>query len=292
LAEHVHDLREAGAARDFLIDAAREAGRLALGYFRPGQQTAAQIRYKAGGSPVSEADLAVDALLRRRLSGALPDAGWLSEETEDDPSRLQRSRLFVVDPIDGTRAFIAGDPRWTVSLALIAEGRPVAGVVFAPALEETYAAALGGGATLNDGPIAVSSRGGLDGARIGGPRSMVESLQKTARLSLALEPKIPSLAYRIARVAAGALDLAIASENSHDWDVAAADLILAEAGGALVEGSGLPLTYNREETRHPVLLAASRPLIQPFVAAIGLARDGRKSTLALVRRAETIRSEP
>jgi myo-inositol-1(or 4)-monophosphatase len=281
LADHAHDLREAAAARDFLIEAARDAGRLALGYFRLGQQTTARISYKAGGSPVSEADLAVDALLRRRLGDALPDAGWLSEETEDDPSRLQHARLLIVDPIDGTRAFIAGDPRWTVSLALVAEGRPVAGVIFAPALEETYAASVGHGATLNGAPIAVTTRSELDGAKIGGPRVMVEDLQKATQLSLALEPKIPSLAYRIARVAAGALDLAIASENSHDWDIAAADLILAEAGGALVEGTGQSLIYNREETRHPVLLAASRRLIQPFVAAMGLAKDGRKSTLAL-----------
>jgi myo-inositol-1(or 4)-monophosphatase len=281
LADHAHDLREAAAARDFLIEAARDAGRLALGYFRLGQQTTARISYKEGGSPVSEADLAVDALLRRRLGDALPDAGWLSEETEDDPSRLQHARLLIVDPIDGTRAFIAGDPRWTVSLALVAEGRPVAGVIFAPALEETYAASVGDGATLNGAPIAVSRRSELDAAKIGGPRVMVEDLQKATQLSLALEPKIPSLAYRIARVAAGALDLAIASENSHDWDIAAADLILAEAGGALVEGTGQSLIYNREETRHPVLLAASRRLIQPFVAAMGLAKDGRKSTLAL-----------
>ena len=140
--------RNALAARDCLTAAAREAGALALGFFRLGAGTSAEVQSKFGGSPVTEADLAADALLKRRLREAFPDAGWLSEETADDAERLKRRVLLVVDPIDGTRAFVAGDPRWAVSAALVVDGRPVAGVVHAPALEETYAAARGAGATL------------------------------------------------------------------------------------------------------------------------------------------------
>ena len=134
--------------------AAREAGELALGYFgRPGA-----VREKPGGhGPVTEADLAVDAMLRERLLAARPDYGWLSEESEDDPARLGASRLFVVDPIDGTRAFVAGQRFWAHSLAVVAAGEAVAGVVHLPMLGRTYAAVRGGGARLNGAPIAAGS---------------------------------------------------------------------------------------------------------------------------------------
>ncbi len=140
---------DALAARDLLVSAAREAGAVALEYFNPGGRTSAHVVTKAGGSPVTDADLAADALLKRRLRAALPDAGWLSEETVDDFERLSRRSLIIVDPIDGTRAFMTGDPRWAVSVALIVDERPVAGVVYAPALDETYAAARARGATFN-----------------------------------------------------------------------------------------------------------------------------------------------
>jgi myo-inositol-1(or 4)-monophosphatase len=272
--------RDAAAARDRLVEAARAAGRIALAHFHPGQRTPARIDYKGGGSPVTEADLAVDAFLKAELSGAFPDAGWLSEESEDDVSRLSRPRLLVVDPIDGTRAFIDGDPRWSVSIALVVAGRPAAGVVHAPALDETYAAAAQVGAALNRRAIAVSTRAGLDGARIGGPRAMVQTIERSAGLSFALQPKIPSLAYRIALVASGALDVALASDKAHDWDIAAADLILTEAGGALVDAGGKAIKYNREETLHPVLLAAPRKLIGPFVAAAALVGAGPSPKVA------------
>ncbi|HLH51737.1 MAG TPA: 3'(2'),5'-bisphosphate nucleotidase CysQ, partial [Roseiarcus sp.] len=264
-------------ARELLVEAARAAGRLALASFKPGERTAAHIRLKGGGSPVTGADLAVDEFLKRELAGLFPEAGWLSEETEDDETRLSRVQVLIVDPIDGTRAFIDGDPRWTVSIALVAAGRPVAGVVHAPALDETYAASAGGGAALNGEAIAVSGRGRLDGAHIGGPRGLVQALERGGGLTLRLEPKIPSLAYRLALVARGALDLAIASDKSHDWDIAAADLILAEAGGTLVDSNGQGLLYNRADTLHPALFAAPRKLIGQALAAADATKTGRSS---------------
>jgi myo-inositol-1(or 4)-monophosphatase len=266
---------DAANARDQLISAAQEAGEIALKFFHPGERTSAHIDYKEGGSPVTQADFAVDEFLRARLGAAFPEAGWLSEETEDDPARLGRASLLVVDPIDGTRAFLAGDPRWAVSIALIVGDRPLAGVVHAPALAETYVAARGYGSALNGAAIAVSGAKTLADARIAGPKPMAEAIGRAAGAVFLVQPKIPSLAYRMALVASGALDLALASEKSHDWDVAAADLILEEAGGTLVEATGGVLRYNRAETRHGVLFAASTKMIGPLVAAARLANASR-----------------
>ncbi len=135
----------------------------------------AQVESKAGGSPVTEADLAADALLKQRLGEAFPDAGWLSEETADDPERLDRRTLIVVDPIDGTRAFVAGDPRWAVSAALVVDGRPFAGVVHAPALDETYTAARGSGAELNGAALAVRTSSDRSRLSAAGPKSILRS---------------------------------------------------------------------------------------------------------------------
>jgi len=131
-----------------LVDAAVAAGELALRFFRPGAETSADVQHKAGGSPVTEADLLVDGFLREHLGQLLPEAGWLSEETADSHARLDRRRVLIVDPIDGTRGYAAGDARWAVSIALVEDGRPIAGVVHAPAMGETFTAERGGGAFL------------------------------------------------------------------------------------------------------------------------------------------------
>lgn len=254
-------IAECLAARDALVAAALAAGARAARWFRQGERTTARIEWKGPdrSSPVTEADHDVDAYLRARLTAFAPDAAWLSEETADDRARLAATRLLIVDPIDGTRAFMTGDPRWAVCAALSVEGRPVAGCVHLPALGQTYAAARGAGATLNGAPIAVSARPELAGARIDGPRPAIEALARGG-LKLEAAPRIPSLAFRLVSVASGALDLAIAGRNAHDWDLAAADAILHEAGGALTGVDGLRLVYNRAQTRHAELLAAPRAL--------------------------------
>jgi myo-inositol-1(or 4)-monophosphatase len=257
-----------------LIEAARLGGEIAMRDFSPGARTGAKIEYKDGGSPVTSADLAVDRFLRARLTAEFPGAGWLSEETADDSARLSKSELLIVDPIDGTRAFVSGDDRWTVSIAFAVEGRIVAGVVHAPVLGQTYAASLGGGATLNGAPIRSSARAGLAGARIGGPRRLVAALAGAARVELVEEPKIPSLAYRLARVAAGSLDGALASADAHDWDVAGADILLSESGAGLCDADGRPLGYNRRETRHGPLAAAPVALLPQLSSALRRALVG------------------
>ena len=261
------------AARDVLAEAAREAGARALALFRPGARTLAQVTTKAGGSPVTEADLAAEALLKSRLKGAFPDAGWLSEETADDLERLSRRSLIVVDPIDGTRAYVVGDPRWAISVALVVDQRPVAGVVHAPALGETYAAARGAGAELNGSPLAASSR--VDGSNFAaaGPGPIIEAMAARLGASVDIAPRVPSLAYRLCLAARGSVDFAVAAANSHDWDVAAADLLLEEAGARLVDALGERLIYNARQVLRGALIAAPQArateLIDAFRAAIG-----------------------
>jgi myo-inositol-1(or 4)-monophosphatase len=263
--------RRAAEALAILVPAARAGGAIALRDFRDGQPTTANVSYKIGNSPVTQADLDVDAYLKRELGAAFPQAGWLSEETADDAARLSLSEILIVDPIDGTRAFLSGDPRWTVALAFVVDGQAVAGVVHAPALGKTYAASLGRGATLNGAKIAASSRLQLDGARIGGPKPLVAATAEKAGVAFQQEPRIPSLAYRFACVADGALDAALASVDAHDWDIAAADILLAEAGASLRDTQGQRLIYNSVSTRRDSLAAAPVALVDELARAMGQA---------------------
>lgn len=260
---------------DLLTAAALRAGELAMRFFRRSPQAWA----KEGGSPVTEADVAVDHLLRTALLGERPLYGWLSEETEDDPARIGRERIFVVDPIDGTRAFIEGDDRWCVSVAVVQAGRPVAAALAVPARRELFTATAGGGAWAGEARLSASARPELAGARVAGPRGWLKSalLHDAAPR---LQPHVPSLAYRIAAVATGRLDAAFASPRAHDWDLAASDLLVHEAGGRLTDLAGAAPIYNREIPRHGVL-AAANPKLQPHLLAIlsDVARERAKAGL-------------
>ncbi len=263
----MHDLPHDQSQVDALLDITRSAGDLAKGYFRPGQKTSASISYKEGGSPVTEADILVDRFLRERLSNLLPEVGWLSEETIDSPERLDKRQVLVVDPIDGTRCFAKGDVHWAVSVALVQDGRPVWGVVHAPALDETYVAVAGGGAFLNGRTARVSDVSWSAAAlRTAAPQPLGQALLD-AGLNVTLQPRIGSLAIRIARVAGGSLDLGYAGGSSRDWDIAAADLILHEAGGSLADLRGDVPRYNRADPRHGLLVAASAGIKVEVTAA-------------------------
>jgi myo-inositol-1(or 4)-monophosphatase len=256
-----------GLAASF-VDAARGAGTLALAFFRPGAATTAGISHKVGGSPVTDADYLVDRFLKQRLGALAPEAGWLSEETEDTSARLSKDIVLVVDPIDGTREFMRGHGAWAIAIALVEQGRPLIGVVHAPALGETYVAVRGAGARLNDAAIEVSKLSAVGArARVAAPAFLAERLRE-AGLQFALQPKIPSLALRIANVASGALDAGFASENARDWDIAAADLILHEAGGRLAGLDGCEIVYNRSDTRHGLLTAAPAQIHAEVNAAV------------------------
>jgi myo-inositol-1(or 4)-monophosphatase len=264
-------------ATEILTAAAVDAAVIAMGFFRAGQRTSARVESKDGGSPVTEADFAVDDFLRTRLGAAFPDAALLTEEREDGPERLAHSRLLIVDPIDGTRAFVAGDPRWAVSIALVEARRPVAAIVHAPALGLAYSASRGGGARRNGALISASTLTAIAGARVAGPKPIADAIGAEIGAPFILEPKVPSLAYRLCLVAAGLVDIGVASEKAHDWDIAAADLILEEAGARLVGLDGKAAIYNRRETHHGILLAAPIPLLGALVAASRRALTARQT---------------
>jgi myo-inositol-1(or 4)-monophosphatase len=236
-----------------LAECVREAGRLALSMF----QTPMKSWTKAGSSPVCDADVAVDRLLHERLSAEGSGTAWLSEEGVDDPARLAARYVWVVDPIDGTRAYLAGLPDWAVSVALVDEGRPVAACLYAPVTEEFFSAVAGKGATRNGVAIAASGGASLAQARIAGPKGLLERLAEVAPPFVVM-PRLPSLALRLARVAQGTFDAAIAGGNSYDWDLAAADLLVHEAGGAITSFGGGPVIYNRPVPRHGALVVAGR----------------------------------
>lgn len=233
-----------------LTTAVRDAGVIALKTFKG---DTLKHWTKAGDSPVSEADMAVDALLKDRL--AMPGIGWLSEETEDNPARLETRRVWIADPIDGTRSYIAGFPDWTIAVGLVEDGRPILGCVFAPVTDEMFFAEIGKGATCNGERISVADSDDLDGARLNGPRRLMDDLQKL-RPNAQILPRVHSLALRFSRVAQGQLDVACSTPNSKDWDLAAADLLVHEAGGLLTSPAGEPVLYNRVDSSHGPLIAA------------------------------------
>ncbi len=246
------DTHSALAAR--LEAAVREAGALALSMFKSPLKNWTK---GPNASPVCDADIAVDQLLRERLGAADASIAWLSEESTDDPSRLEARRVWIVDPIDGTRGYIEGFTDWAVSAALVEDSRPVAACLFAPASDGFFMAIAGRGTTLNGARIAASAGADLAAARIAGPRNLMERLAASGP-SFTVMPRIRSLALRLARVAHGTIDAAIAGGNSHDWDLAAADLLVHEAGGALTPLDGGFVTYNRPVPRHGMLVAAGR----------------------------------
>lgn len=211
----------------------------------------------ADHSPVTEADIAVNEFLRDRLSDLVRDAGWKSEESPPDQPNRVVPLVWIVDPIDGTRAFISGSADWSISVALAEHGRPLIATIYAPIADEMFLALRGQGAWLNSVPIKASVGATLAGARLAGPKRFLDRLS-AINPGIVAQPKVHSLALRIARVAHGALDAAFASGGSHDWDLAAADLLVHEAGGAMTTLTGQPLVYNRAELTHGPLVAAGR----------------------------------
>ena len=236
-----------------LKDTVREAGALALSLFG----TELKNWTKGASSPVSEADIAVNELLERRLRAATPDYGWLSEESADDGARLEKRLVWIVDPIDGTRGYIAGREDWCVSVALVEDASPVLAAVFAPASDEFFFASRGHGATRNDKPVRATEGTAIDFSRVAGPKPLVERLNPRSD-EIQLHPRIASLALRLCRVAQGSLDAAFAGGQSRDWDLAAAHLIVQEADGRMTALSGENILYNRREVAHGVLVAAGR----------------------------------
>ena len=235
---------------ELLRTAAVTAGIVASSYFRRDLKTWT----KENASPVSEADIVLDKFLYSALTTARPNYGWLSEESADDHSRLTHARVFIVDPIDGTRGFIRGEDSWTVSLAVVENGVAVAGVVFAPARNEMYEASLGGGARLNGSPIVRRTPPDRHAPLIPAPGAVHQELQ-AAGLDYARGPAYPSLAYRLVQVATGKLDATVVRRGSSDWDIAGAAAIMAECGVVFEDACMGAMRFNLAEIHHGALAA-------------------------------------
>ena len=261
------DAPSAGPAPDLSAElasalaAAREAGEIGLSRFR----SKVKMERKPDGSPVTEVDLAIDALLRERLLSAFPQDGWLSEEGEKGCRWLTCRRAWIVDPLDGTGGFLRGEPYWCIAIALIIDHAPVLGVIHAPALEHTWHASVGQGAFRDDLPIHVSDRTELTGARIIGPAAVRKPHCWNAPWPEVEVRRYPSLALRLAFVADATADAMLAPGRKNYWDVAAGDIIVHEAGGRVADATGEPLRYDDEAAKVHGVAAAGGGLFGPVL---------------------------
>ena len=238
---------------ELLFDAVREAGALALTMFRQNVRRWS----KTDGSPVSEADVQVDALLRGKLQEARPDYGWLSEETADNEGRLACDKMWIADPIDGTRAFVNGGSEWCIAVALVSAGRPVAAAIYRPVSEKFYSAIAGEGARLNAETITVTDSGTLENTRVVGTRKSLAPLHNHG-VHADISGTLP-LQLRLALVASGRFDAAVSFGNKNDWDLAAGDLLIHEARGVAGDLSGRTYVYNNPQPwQHGMIAAGAR----------------------------------
>lgn len=244
-----------------LVDACYAAGEIAQRFFKSDPQV-----WDKGGDagPVTEADLAVDTMLKDRLCTARPDYAWLSEETEDDPARLSRDKVFIVDPIDGTRAFIEGNSHWAHSLAIVERGRVIHAAVYLPVKDLMYAASLGAGATLNGDPITPSDRQETEGACVLASKANFKDEYWPGGLPGIRRSFRSSLAYRLCLVADGSFDGMLTLRPTWEWDIAAGVLIVTEAGGCVTDQRGQSTAFNNP---HPTLdgIVATTPHIHTTV---------------------------
>lgn len=248
-----------------LTEAVQRAGDIALRFWRKRPKS---WEKPDGLGPVTEADLAVNDSLSQDLRGARPDYGWLSEESADDAARLTAPRTFIIDPIDGTRSFMAGEDTFSI-VAGIAEGsRMVAGVVWLPALGRLYAAHAEGPALYNDKPIHVSSTQSLEGATMLANATSLAPERWPGGVPAVKRAFRPSLAYRLALVAEGRHDSMVVFRRTFEWDIAAASLIAERAGARLTDSLGQPLRFNQPTPEVDGIIVAPSILHQQLLARL------------------------
>jgi myo-inositol-1(or 4)-monophosphatase len=248
------------------IRCALESARQVFGRFTAG---AIATEYKVGHDPVTEADRAVDAVLRKEL--LREGEGWLSEESVDDFTRLDKSRVWVVDPLDGTREFVAGIPEFCVSVAMVEDGRPVAGGICNPATNEIFLGAIGAGVTRNGKPVQASQRAKLEGALVLASRSEVKrgEWKKFEGSNLKIRP-MGSVAYKLALVSAGLADVTFTLVPKNEWDVAAGAALVKSAGGFVVTLDGGPLRCNNRDPLLKGLIACGPRMAEELLFKLGL----------------------
>jgi len=234
---------------------AREAGSAVMGLFRG----KFDIREKSKNNPVTTADLEANRIIREKIQKFFPQDGWLSEEDQDTSRRLSLSRVWVVDPIDGTKEFIEGVPQFAISIAFVVEGRPAVAIVYNPAKDQFYKAAAGQGAFLNDQNIRVTPRADINGALLLVSRSEPQKKFQAFVDRCDIKP-VGSIAYRLAKVAGGDGDGTITFRTIHEWDICAGVLMVEEAGGKVIDGNGDLMMFNRELPKHRGVVAANNGL--------------------------------
>ncbi len=247
-----------------LLEAGEAAGKIAKRYFKA---TPRAWDKGDGQGPVTEADLEIDQMLKARLLKARPDYGWLSEESEDGTARLGTKRVFIVDPIDGTRAFIAGEKTFSHALAVVENGAVVAAVVHVPMLARTYTATLGGGAWCNGEAIKVSAQAETNGATVLTRKPDLKPEHWLAPHGLKHNFR-PSLAYRLCLVAEGRFDAMLTLRPAWEWDVAAGDLIVREAGGKVCTTAGHSTRYNNPHPQLAGMVAGPAKLVENIIKAL------------------------
>ena len=243
----------------------RDAGAIA----REGFASVSKSWEKSKGNPVTETDLAVDRFLNERLCAARGDYGWMSEESADNAERLSKRRLFIVDPIDGTLAFIKRKPEFTICACVVEDGAPVAAAIFNPMTDEMFEAVLGGGSRLNGAPIHVSARQQLEGCRMMVARDVIEHPAWPTPWPAMELGKRSSIAYRMALVAGGTYDAMMALSSKHEWDTAAGTLIVEEAGGVVSGHAGVKLAYNQPVPTHRSIVCAGPVLYGAILGRTG-----------------------
>ncbi len=247
-----------------LCAAVRAAGPVAMHHFEAGFE----VREKAPGDPVTDADMAVDASLREALRGPRPDYGWLSEESAEHASRQAAPRTWVIDPIDGTKGFIEGNHEWVISAALVEAGAPIAAAILSPVTGDFYDAVLDGGCRHDGAAARCTEVASLAEATLGSSRNEQRRALWSDHVGDATIQVVDAIAYKLALVAVGQLDGTIAMRPKSDWDIAAGHLLITEAGGLMSDADGNALIYNRDEIRHPNLVASGAALYPALRAAL------------------------
>lgn len=247
-----------------LIAAAKAAGDIAKRHFKADPETWDK---GDGQGPVTEADLEINRMLKAELLAARPDYGWLSEESEDSAARLAAERVFIIDPIDGTRAFINGESSFSHSLAIAEKGKVIAAVVHVPIKEQSYSATHGGGATCNGEALSVSQHTGMEGARVLSRRPDLKPEHWLAAHGMRHHFR-PSLAYRMCLVANGRYDAMLTLRPAWEWDVAAGDLIVREAGGQVSTTGGSETRYNNPVPKLSGMIAGPKKLADQIIATL------------------------
>ena len=242
-------------------EAARVAGSVIMGMFKG----RFEVHEKSKNNPVTSADIQANRKIREIILGSFPKDGWLSEEDKDSAERLGRSRIWVVDPIDGTKEFIEGVNQFAVSIALVVEGLPTVAIVYNPAQELFYKAAAGHGAYLNGQPIRVTTRSEVDGALLLVSRSEPQRKFQILLDCCTIQP-VGSIAFRLAKVAGGDGDGTLTFRSIHEWDICAGVLMVQEAGGTVVDGAGHDLIFNRPEAKHHGVVAGNAAVTQGLQA--------------------------